>query len=151
MLLAGWSCTQEGDATTVVATEEVIFVSGDKVRVLGRLITDQPVTTTDHGFQISTAENFPSPIIVSLGVKEGPGRFIGEAEGLDINQIYYVRAFATVGGVDLYGESIEVKTLNPIIESYGPTFSKPGAEIIIQGRNLPGDQGVLWNSGSHNT
>jgi N-acetylneuraminic acid mutarotase len=137
MLLAGWSCTQEGDATTVVATEEVIFVSGDKVRVLGRLITDQPVTTTDHGFQISTAENFPSPIIVSLGVKEGPGRFIGEAEGLDINQIYYVRAFATVGGVDLYGESIEVKTLNPIIESYGPTFSKPGAEIIIQGRNLP--------------
>jgi hypothetical protein len=137
MLLAGWSCTQEGDPITVVATEEVIFVSGDRVRVLGRLITDQPVSITDHGFQISTGENFLTPIIVSLGVKEGPGRFIGEAEGLEINQIYYVRAFATMGGVELYGEAIEVKTLNPIIESFGPTFSKPGAEIIIQGRNLP--------------
>lgn len=137
MLLAGWSCTQEGDTITVVTTEGVIFVGSDKVRVLGRLITDQPVSTTDHGFQISTGENFLSPIIVSLGVKEGPGRFIGEAERLDINQNYYVRAFATVEGVELYGESIEVKTLNPIIESYSPTFSRPGAEILIQGRNLP--------------
>lgn len=65
MLLAGWSCTQEGDATTVVTTEEVIFVSGDKVRVLGRLIADQPVSTSDHGFQISSNQNFSSPIIES--------------------------------------------------------------------------------------
>lgn len=146
MLLAGWSCTQEGDATTVVTTEEVIFVSGDKVRVLGRLIADQPVSTSDHGFQISSNQNFSSPIIVSLGGKEGPGRFIGEAEGLEINQIYYVRAFATVGGVDLFGETLEIKTLSPVIESFGPTFSKPGGEILILGRNLPVGTKVFFGS-----
>jgi hypothetical protein len=137
MLLAGGACTQEEDATTVVTTEEVIFVSGDKVRVLGRLITNQPISTSDHGFQISLSENFSAPIIVSLGVKEGPGRFIGESEGLKINQPYFVRAFATVGATDLFGDAIEIKTLNPILETYSPTFARVGQEIIITGRNFP--------------
>ena len=99
MLLAGWACTQEEDATIVVTTEEIIFVSGEKVRALGRLITNQPVSTTDHGFQLSISENFTSPIIVSLGVKDGPGRFIGETDGLSINQTYFAKAFAPVDGL----------------------------------------------------
>jgi hypothetical protein len=146
ILMAGTACTQEEDATIAVATEEVIFISGEKVRVLGRLITNQPISTSDHGFQFSTSENFTSPIIVSLGIKEGPGRFIGEAEGLKINQRYYVRAFATVGGTDLFGERVEIKTLNPIIESFSPTFARIGQEMLIQGRNFPEGTRVFFGT-----
>lgn len=146
MLLAGWACTQEEDTTIVVTTEEVVFVSGEKVRVLGRLITNQPVSTTDHGFQLSTSENFSAPIIVSLGVKEGPGRFIGESAGLSIDQTYFVRAFATVDGAELLGETIEIKTLNPVIESYTPTFASVGQEIIIEGRNFPEGTRVFFGT-----
>lgn len=146
MLLAGWACTEEEDTIIVVATEEVVFVSGEKVRVLGRLITNQPISASDHGFQLSTSENFPSPILVSLGIKEGPGRFIGETAGLAINQRYFVRAFASVDGVELVGETIEIKTLTPIIESYGPTFAKVGEEISIQGRNLPEGTRVFFGT-----
>lgn len=145
-LFAGWACTQEEDVTIVVTTEEVIFVSAEKVRVLGRLITNQPISTSDHGFQISTSENFSSPVIVSLGIKEGPGRFIGEAEALKINQDYFVRSFATVGGMDLFGETVAIKTLNPIIESYGPTFARVGQEIVIQGRNFPEGTRVFFGT-----
>lgn len=145
-LLAGWACTQEEDATIVVTTEDVIFVSAEKVRVLGRLITNQPISTSDHGFQISMSENFTSPVIVSLGIKEGPGRFIGEAEGLKINQDYFVRSFATVGGVDFFGETVAIQTLNPIIEGYGPTFARVGQEILIQGRNFPEGTRVFFGT-----
>lgn len=146
MLLAGWACTQEEDTTLVVTTEEVVFVSGEKVRALGRLITNQPVSASDHGFQLSTSENFTSPVIVSLGTKEGPGRFIGEADGLTIDQNYFVRAFATVDGVDLLGESVQIKTLTPIIESYAPSFARVGQEIIIEGRNFPEGTRVFFGT-----
>lgn len=136
MLMAGWACTQEEDVTTAVTTEEVIFVSGDKVRVLGRLITNQPISTSDHGFQVSTTENFSSPISVSLGIKEGPGRFIGETDGLDSGQDYFVRAFAIVDGVDFFGEVLEIKTLTPSIESFSPNFAKVGQEMLITGLNF---------------
>lgn len=134
--MAGWACTQEEAATTVITTEEVIFVSGDRVRVLGRLITNQPISTSDHGFQISTNESFSSPILVSLGVKEGPGRFIGEAGELEGGQDYFVRAFASIGGVDLYGQVLEVTTLTPAIESFSPNFARAGQEMEILGRNF---------------
>ena len=146
MLLLGWSCTEEEEATLVVTTEEVIFVSGEKVRALGRIITNQPISATDHGFQLSTSENFASPIIISLGLKDGPGRFIGETSGLSLDQIYFIRAYATIGGVELFGESLEIKTLKPVIDSFGPSFAKVGQEMIIEGRNFPEGTRVFFGT-----
>ncbi len=146
MLFTGWACTQEEEPTIVVTTEEVVFVSGEKIRVLGRLITNQPIAASDHGFQLSTEENFSSAILVSLGIKEGPGRFIGEAEGLSIDQTYFVRAFGTVDGQEIFGETIEIKTLSPAIESFSPTFAKVGDEIVILGRNLPEGARVFFGN-----
>lgn len=146
MLLAGWGCTQEDDATLVVATEEIIFVGGDKVRALGRLITNQPVAATDHGFYLSKEENFSSPVIISLGEKLGPGKFIGETSGLEINQPYFAKAFVEVGGNLLFGEPLELSTLNPVIESFSPTFSVPGQELVIEGRNFPEGTKVFFGN-----
>ncbi|HSF54287.1 MAG TPA: IPT/TIG domain-containing protein, partial [Algoriphagus sp.] len=144
ILLAGWACTQEEDATTVVTTEEVVFVSGEKIRVLGRLITNQPITALDHGFQLSTTESFSNPIMISLGEKKGPGRFIGETTGLQINQNYFVRAFVNAAGTDFFGETLEVKTLLPAIESFSPSLSFPGEELMIVGRNFTPDTRVFF-------
>ncbi len=144
MLWSGWSCTQEEDAVTVVATEEVIFVNGEKIRVLGRLIANQPITAADHGFQLSTSEAFSSPIVISLGEKIGPGRFIGETSGLQAGQDYFVRAFVNAGGSDLFGETLAVKTLLPAIESFSPALSFPGTEMQILGRNFTPDTRVFF-------
>lgn len=146
VLLATWGCSEDEGATTVVNTEEVIFVSGDKVRILGRLITNQPISATDHGFYLSTTENFASPVVISLGPKEGPGRFIGETTGLDINQSYFAKAFVNLNGQDLFGEVVQLTTLSPVIETYSPTFSVPGGELIIQGRNFPLDTRVFFGT-----
>lgn len=146
ILLLASACTQEEDATTSVATEEVIFISGEKIRILGRVITNQPLSASDHGFQLAADENFSAPILISLGEKQGPGRFIGETSGLIINQNYFVRAFANVGGVDLFGETLEIKTLSPILESFNPTFSKPGQEMLILGSNFPEGTRVFFGT-----
>lgn len=146
MLLIGWACTEDKDATIVITTEEVIFVSGEKVRVLGRLITNQPISASDHGFQISTNESFATPIVVSLGTKDGPGRFIGETEGLSIDQTYFVRAFAAVDGSVLVGETLETKTLKPQIDSFLPTFAEGGDEMIIEGSNFPEGTKVFFGN-----
>ncbi|OOG74339.1 IPT/TIG domain-containing protein [Algoriphagus sp. A40] len=144
MVLLASSCTREDESTTVVETEEVIYVSGEKIRVLGRLITNQPITALDHGFQLSTSESFSNPILISLGEKNGPGRFIGETSGLQINQKYFVRAFINADGADFFGEALEVKTLLPAIESFSPSFSFPGEEMMIVGRNFTPDTRVFF-------
>ena len=144
MLLASWSCTQDDEEITVVATEEVIFVSGEKIRVVGRLITNQALQATDHGFQLSESESFSNPTVISLGEKDGPGRFIGETDGLAIRHNYFVRAFVNVSGVELFGQTIATETLSPSIDSFSPLLSGPGEELTIIGRNFTADTRVFF-------
>ncbi|MDF2158819.1 IPT/TIG domain-containing protein [Algoriphagus sp. CAU 1675] len=144
MLLLGWGCTEEEDGLTSVATEEALFVSGEKIRLLGRLISNQAMNADDHGFYLSSSESFTSPIKVSLGVKDGPGRFIGEADGLEIGELYFVKAFASIGGQEIMGEVLEIQTLLPAIIDFSPSFAKAGDEIIITGKVLPEDTRVFF-------
>ena len=84
------SCEEESQVTTSLITEEVIYLSGERARVLGRIITNQNVDASDHGFYISENESFSQPIIISLGERVAPGRFIGETSELDIQKKYFV-------------------------------------------------------------
>ena len=61
----------------VVLLEDVIFISSNKLRILGRVYSSKgPVE--DHGFYVSTTEDFQDPIIKSLGGKSEPGLFLAE-------------------------------------------------------------------------
>ncbi|MFC3879014.1 IPT/TIG domain-containing protein [Algoriphagus namhaensis] len=138
------ACEEEDPETTILITEEVLLTSGEQARLLGRLITNQAINPQDHGFYLSLDANFSSPIIVSLGPKEGPGRFIGEVTGLNIGQTYFARAFMDLGNGPEFGNTIELTTLIPGIDSYTPGFGEPGDEVFILGKNFTSDTRVFF-------
>lgn len=144
MLSLGWACTEEDSETTVLVTEEVLFTSGDQVWLLGRLITDQAIDVADHGFYLSIEETFSSPIIISLGAKKGPGRFIGQAIGLSVGQSYFAKAFMDLGGELQFGNTLELATQNPAVESFSPAFGSQNQEMVILGRNFTADTKVFF-------
>ncbi len=146
ILLAFWSCTQEDDAPILVATEEVLFVGGDKIRISGRLLANREVFAEDHGFEFSTQASFANPIIVSLGEKSQPGRFIGEKSGFKLSQTYFVKAFATINGERLEGKVIELSTLAPAVSSFAPTYGLAGQELVILGKNFPEGTKVFFGN-----
>ncbi|GMQ25942.1 hypothetical protein Aoki45_26240 [Algoriphagus sp. oki45] len=146
VLIGGWACTEEIETPIIVATEDVLFVGGSNVRLSGRLITNREVAATDHGFLIAETEAFTSPITISLGTKDSPGRFIGETSGLKIDQQYWVKAFSEVEGQQLFGEVITIRTLTPQLDEFFPTFSKAGEIMTIQGRNLSEDTRVFFGN-----
>jgi len=140
------SCTQEDNTPILVATEELLFVGGDKVRISGRLLTNKEVTATDHGFLFSTEASFSGSQTLSLGQKTGPGRFIGESSGFKLGQIYFVKAYAEVNGQRIEGDVVEFKTLTPAVTSFSPTYATAGMEMIIEGRNFPQGTKVFFGS-----
>lgn len=146
LLLIFWSCTLEENAPVFVSTEEVLFVGGDKIRLSGRLLTNREVFAKDHGFIFSTTSSFASPITLSLGEKNGPGRFIGEKGGFTIGQTYFVKAFAEVDGQRLEGEVVELKTLSPAVNSFTPSYGIAGGEVVIQGKNFPQGTKVFFGT-----
>lgn len=145
MLFLGWACTEENE-TTFVVTEEILYASGEQVRLLGRVISNQSVQVQDHGFYLSKDPNFASPIILSLGAKDGPGRFIGQVSDLEVNQLYYAKSFFNTGAGDEFGNVVEVRTLPVGLESFSPTFGATGQEMTIIGRNFTKDTKVFFGS-----
>lgn len=146
ILLAFWSCTQEDDAPILIATEEVLFVGGDKIRISGRLLANREVLAEDHGFVFSTQSSFTNPITISLGKKDQPGRFIGEKSGFKLSQTYFVKAFATINGERLEGKVIELSTLIPVVTSFAPSYGVAGQELVIQGKNFPEGTKVFFGN-----
>ncbi|MBN7814000.1 IPT/TIG domain-containing protein [Algoriphagus pacificus] len=144
VLFLGWACTEEESETTVLVTEEVLYTSAENVRLLGRLITNQTITVADHGFYLSEDEAFASPIIISLGPKDGPGRFIGEANGLTNSKSYFAKTFMDLGGEIQFGNVIQLNTLGPVLESFSPTFGAVGQTLDIIGQNFTADTKVFF-------
>ncbi|HCX76380.1 MAG TPA: hypothetical protein DHU93_14330, partial [Algoriphagus sp.] len=100
----------------------------------------------DHGFYLSKDPNFASPIILSLGAKDGPGRFIGQVSDLEVNQLYYAKSFFNTGAGDEFGNVLEVRTLPVGLESFSPAFGATGQEMTIIGRNFTKDTKVFFGS-----
>lgn len=144
LLLFNLACTEEEEKSTILVTEDVLYASGEQVRLLGRLISNQHTKANDHGFYLSTDENFSSPIILSLGVKEGAGRFIGEIDGLTVGSNYYAKSFMDIGNGLEFGNVLEVKTLNPGLESFLPKFGSANQQLTILGRNFTKDTEVYF-------
>lgn len=146
VLLLGWACTEEEDDNSFVVTEQILHASGDQIRVLGRVISNSQINVSDHGFYFSLDPTFSSSTIVSLGPKEGPGRFTGLAEDLEIHQLYYVKSFMELNGEILEGNVIEVNTLNSFIESISPLYGEEGDQIVISGGNFAADTRVFFGA-----
>ncbi len=145
MLFLGWACTEE-DNDVFVLSEEVLYESGDQIRLLGRLISDQAVKVDDHGFYLSKDAAFSSPIINSLGPKDGPGRFIGLISGLESGQEYFVKSFISIAGQISFGNVIQAKTLTTQLETFSPVFGAKDQEMVISGKNFTTDTKVFFGT-----
>ena len=136
-------CTTESEIQNIVLTEDVLYLSGERVRITGRVFEING-TVDDHGFYISKDPDFSSPIVISLGAKEnGLGRFIGEYELLEINTVYHFRSYANVGGIEITGQSKEFTTLKSRIDSFSPETGVHGTIVTIKGTNFTQDTRVF--------
>jgi hypothetical protein len=138
------SCEEENLIQTNLVTEEVIYLSGERARILGRIITTQNINSSDHGFYISDSESFSQPIIISLGERTSPGRFIGETSQLEIEKRYYVKSFVSLADGILFGNILEIETLSPDAFKMFPTNGPEGTIVTIEGKNFTSGTKVFF-------
>jgi hypothetical protein len=130
------ACEEEGPDDFSLFTEEIVNVRGDRLIVLGRIVAFQNTPLEDHGFYVSLSNDFNSPIIISLGPTNRPGRFVGETTGLALGQKYYVRSFVSKNSELLFGNTLEFETLETALFDFTPKTQFPGETITITGRNF---------------
>jgi IPT/TIG domain-containing protein len=140
------SCEEELESEALVFAEDVIFVSGEILRITGRVVSSGSVTITDHGFQIAENPEFTSPIIVSLGERSIPGRFIGTYEHLSPGTDFYVRAFLVSKGETQFSESLEFSSLESELIDFSPIFDIAGKPVTINGKNLTRSSEVFFGT-----
>ena len=109
-----FSCGQQTDFETQIFTEEVVYLSGEVLRVSGRIVGNREIDASDHGFQVADNPEFATPIMVSLGARQLPGRFIGTHEGLDTQNDYFVRAYLVLEGTTIVSEPIEFSVIKKV-------------------------------------
>ncbi|RPA70010.1 IPT/TIG domain protein [Cyclobacteriaceae bacterium YHN15] len=138
------SCEEKIDVTPSIITEDVLYVSGERLRISGRIITTQNIEASDHGFYISENESFNQPTTISLGERVNPGRFIGEISSLVIDRKYFVKAFVTIQDENIFGNIAEVETLSPSVFNFSPNNGPEGTIVSISGQNLTSDTQVFF-------
>lgn len=137
--------SNDQDIEVSVFTEEVVFTSGEKVIMTGRVLSSDNFSVTDHGFHISENEDFTNSKIISLGEKSIPGRFVGELDGLSIHLNYFCRAFINENGTEKTGNVLQFSTLSPRLIDFVPKEGTQNNRVIIEGVNLTSDAIILWN------
>ena len=137
-------CLDEFESDSViVSSEELIFVSAERVALLGRLhsVTSSPEA---FGFQIAEDEAFSAPIVVPAETEPGLGAFVARYNELNSSTEYFARAFVTVGGQTTFGESINFTSLNFDIASFAPDNARVNSTMVIIGSNLASDTKVFF-------
>lgn len=139
-------CAKELDDLVSVRTEDIVYVSGENLILTGRLISTTEVAADDHGFLISEDQNISAPIVISLGAKEVPGRFFGEASGLNLETNYFVQSFADVNGERLTGNVLNFNTLDIVLVDFEPKNGNREQVITLTGINFTQDAKVFFGS-----
>lgn len=130
------ACEEENPDDFSLFTQEIVNVRGDRLIVLGRIVAFQNTPFEDHGFYVSLTNTFNSPIIISLGAINRPGRFVGETTGLELGQKYYVKAFVKTDSEVIFGNTLEFETFETTLFDFTPKTQFPGEIVTITGRNF---------------
>lgn len=144
LIFSFFACEEQLDLTPSIITENALLVSGERMRLSGRVITTQNIAASDHGFYISDNEGFSQPIIISLGVRESPGRFIGETTGLEIEKTYFVKSFVELPEGIVFGNVVNIETLSPRLIDFSPSNGQSGITVTINGVNITEDVRVFF-------
>lgn len=140
VLLVASACFFEEDdkEDNVVLLEDVIYVSSDQLRILGRIYSTAG-NIEDHGFYISKTEDFADAEINSLGPKEDLGLFLADIQPLSQETEFYYKAFVQSGGVITFSDFETITTFKSKINDFSPKYGREGDIITIDGINLTED------------
>lgn len=145
IIVFGFSACEEETIDTMpdVVTEDLLYISGDRLVISGRVLSTSKVQIEDHGFWISGQEDFSNPITISLGERSVPGRFIGESEALEIAATYFGKSYMIINGSTIFGNVVTFNTLRPELIRFSPKIGNPGQPLIIEGNNFTTETSVL--------
>ena len=134
LLLLG-CLTDDLDEPSVI-TEEVIYVSAESFRIVGRVLSDGGTALT-HGFEVSESASFDSSVVLDLGEVNGLGRFFTEYNELAAGTKYYVRAFLIQDGNRVStGNVLEFSTAVTSLISIQPATALVGEPVLLSGNNF---------------
>ena len=106
------------DGLAVVTTDSITLITATGFSAYGTVVSDCDIPVTARGFCYATTQ-FPTIENTHTTSGKGLGKYQSNIVGLDVNTTYYVRAYATNATATIYGEQIEVTTLNglPVIQT----------------------------------
>jgi len=138
------SCLDEFESDSViVSSEELIFVSAERVALLGRLHSATG-TPDAFGFEIAEDASFSAPVIVPAETEPELGAFVARYNELSASTDYFARAYVTIGGETTLGEVISFTSLNFDIASFEPNNGRINSTVVIIGSNLSSDTKVFF-------
>ena len=108
MLGLGWACTDD-DAPDNLAPGFSNYSVIEKKRSSAKLsatLTGPVDLVKEYGFQYSTSSEFPSDKTKTVKAGDGSpvGTFFVDFTGLERNEVYYYRVYASTGGTTVYSE-----------------------------------------------
>ena len=123
MLGLGWACTDD-DAPDNLAPGFSSYSVNEIFRssaVVSASLTGPLDLVKQYGFQYSTSSEFPTDKTKTVKVGDGTpvGRFQADLTGLERNELYYYRVYASTGATTVYSEYDVFTTLS---------FSQPKME-----------------------
>lgn len=145
IILFSVQCIEDTTTEFRVFTEDVLYVSGERLRSTGRVLSIGQEDIQDHGFIIASNESFTSPVFITLGPTNLVGRFVGETSALDFVTGYFCKAYLVVKGDTIFGNVKSFTTLGPSLEDYSPKLGLAGQRMIINGRNFTEDTKIFFD------
>lgn len=139
------TCSEDENAIDSVITEDVLYTSGETVRLSGRILSLQS-SLSSHGFLIDTTESFSNPITVDLGPTNDLGRFVTEFRQLSADSKYFGRSFIQGDNGLIEGNILPFNTLSSSFDDFEPKFGFPNDIVVITGSNFTSDTKVLFGS-----
>ncbi len=137
ILAIGVMGCEEEQKSPIVITEDVLYLSGEIVKLSGRIYDNGGSPVSEHGFEISTSENFDSDVTtLKLGSTNNIGQFIGSDSALVNGEEYSYRAYMVSNENIVYGKVKGFQTLSPRIKNFSPQLAREGDVMTIVGANL---------------
>ena len=138
------SCNDDLSTDVDVITEDVIYLSAERITLSGRVLARGPIDLSDHGFVIADNEQIQNPIFLNKGEKSLPGRFVVDFSELQPQVKYWFASFIEMGGERIFSDTSSFTTLTPELISFSPRIASPGETIEINGANFTNDTQVLF-------
>lgn len=146
LLAAALVGCEEETSEAIVLTEDVLYVTGERVRISGRIYENGGMEVSDHGFEIALDDQFTEVIAnISLGPTNKLGQFLGYNDALDMGSAYYYRAYMLTSEGQLVGETKEFSTLETRLTTFFPLIAYPGDKLEIIGTNFTKNTKVFFN------